>query len=111
MNSPMIKKSRKLSNIKTNRLIFYSIMIAVPVIHFLIFYVYINFNSILLSLKEYTLAGMGGYEWEFAGLKNFATAVAGAYFPRVLYKKLAYFSCVGLPYNNAACRAVFFLSL
>lgn len=74
MNSPMIKKSRKLSSIKTNRLIFYSIMIAVPVIHFLIFYVYINFNSILLSLKEYTLADMGGYEWEFAGLKNFATA-------------------------------------
>lgn len=74
MNSPTIKKSQKLSNIKTNRLIFYSIMIAVPVLHFLIFYVYINFNSILLSLKEYSLADMGGYVWEFAGLKNFATA-------------------------------------
>lgn len=74
MNSTTIKTNQRLSKTKTNRLIFYSIMVAVPVIHFLVFYVYINFNSILLSLKDYALADMGGYTWQFAGFKNFKTA-------------------------------------
>ena len=30
--------------------LFYALFIAIPVIHFLVFYVYINFNSILLTL-------------------------------------------------------------
>ena len=70
----MVNKGQKLRKEKTNRMIFYSIMIAIPVIHFLIFYVYINFNSILLSLKEYELADVGGYVWHFTWFKNFATA-------------------------------------
>ena len=77
MNSATIKKERKLSKTKTNRLIFYSIFIAVPVIHFLVFYVYININSILMSFKEYELTGAQGYVAVFAGFKNFAAAWQG----------------------------------
>ena len=86
MNSLAIKKSQKLSKTKTNRLIFYSVFIAIPVIHFLIFYVYINFNSILLAFKEYTLADMGGYVWEFVELKNFAEAWQGLFSRGYLFK-------------------------
>ncbi len=77
MDSATIKKERKLSKTKTNRLIFYSIFIAVPVIHFLVFYVYININSILMSFKEYELTGAQGYVAVFAGFKNFAAAWQG----------------------------------
>lgn len=53
--------------------LFYALFIAIPVIHFLVFYVYINFNSILLAFQEYTL-GDNGYEINFAKLENFKAA-------------------------------------
>lgn len=74
MNSISPQLNRKLSKTKTNRLIFYSIFIAIPVIHFLVFYVYINFNSIILSLEEYRLADIGGYVAHFNNFQNFAAA-------------------------------------
>lgn len=72
--STINKRAQKLSKTKTSRVIFYSLLIAIPVIHFLVFYVYINFNSIVLALKEYKLADMGGYVSSFVGFKNFAAA-------------------------------------
>lgn len=74
MSSLTFNNGQRLSKTKTNRMIFYSILIAIPVIHFLIFYVYINLNSILLSLREYRLADIGGYVWDPVGFKNFTTA-------------------------------------
>lgn len=68
------KKVRKLSRTKTSRLIFYSLLIAIPVIHLLVFYVYINFSSILLSFKKYELADIGGYVATFVKFDNFKTA-------------------------------------
>ena len=53
--------------------LFYALFIAVPVIHFLVFYVYINFNSILLAFQEHP-RGDGGYESSFVKLKNFKAA-------------------------------------
>ncbi len=68
------KKVRGLHTVKRNRLIFYSVFIAVPVVHFLVFYVYINFNSILLAFRNYSLADVGGFQAESAGFANFAVA-------------------------------------
>ena len=36
-----------------NEKLFYALFIAIPVIHFLVFYVYINFNSILPTLSNF----------------------------------------------------------
>ena len=48
--------------------IFYICAVAWPVIQFVVFYIFVNFNSILLSVRE-----MNYYtqSWDFAGLKNF----------------------------------------
>ena len=73
MRQTATKKKNGLGiNNKTEKL-FYALFIAIPVIHFLVFYVYINFNSILLAFQEYTL-GEGGYEISFVKLENFKTA-------------------------------------
>lgn len=48
-------------------LLFYSIILAWPVIQFLVFYVFVNLNSVLLAFKEYS--GDGTFNW--AGLDNF----------------------------------------
>lgn len=56
-----------------NEKIFYALFISIPVIHFLVFYVYINFNSILLAFQEYDL-GAGGYKIDYVGFENFKTA-------------------------------------
>ena len=81
---PPVRK-RGLTQKKRNRLIFYSCFIALPVIHFLLFYVYINFNSILMAFQKYTYTEPvvdtimdtyipGGYTASFAGFENFVAA-------------------------------------
>ena len=83
--TPTVKKSR--ARKKRNRLIFYSICISIPVLHFLIFYVYINFNSILMAFQKYTFieptppdtimgtpGKPGGVVSELTGFENFVVA-------------------------------------
>ena len=44
--------------------IFYYSLLALPILQFLIFYIAVNFNSILLSFKEYRISGgQAGYIW------------------------------------------------
>lgn len=58
-----------------NRLIFYSLGIAIPVIQFCVFYIYVNFNSFLLAFQKYIPNKKGlGYTIEFAGFENFKSA-------------------------------------
>lgn len=55
------------------KLLFYSICISTPVLHFLIFYVYINFNSFLLAFRQYEFTSQG-ISYTSAHFKNFAAA-------------------------------------
>lgn len=52
---------------KKSRLIFYICGVAWPVIQFIVFYVFVNFNSILLSFRNFDV--QSGYS--FAGIDNF----------------------------------------
>ena len=57
------------------RLIFYSCILALPVLQFLIFYVYINFNSFVMAFTKYSENSDGaGYLTKFAGWSNFRAA-------------------------------------
>ena len=62
-----IKKKRKKD---VGGTIFVITMLAVPVISFLFFYVYINFNSILMAFKEPLFDGHNGYKWALGTSKN-----------------------------------------
>ena len=58
----------KAPNVRRRKeLLFYTIMMAIPVVQVIIFYFIINLNSILLSLKSYSV--MSGYT--FVGFANF----------------------------------------
>lgn len=52
---------------KTKDLIFVSLLVFLPLLQFFIFYICVNFNSILLAFKEIDINGNSS----FAGLKNF----------------------------------------
>lgn len=73
MSETVRKKASRLGINNRREKIFYALFIAIPVIHFLVFYVYINFNSILLAFQEHDLVD-GGYIIRPAKWKNFATA-------------------------------------
>lgn len=64
-------KRNRLGGRKKYDLIFCLCVVALPVIHFLIFYVFVNFNSILLAFKSYTLSSDGSVIMEWVGFKNF----------------------------------------
>lgn len=62
----LLKNSRYMK-----RLIFYICVLALPLLQFAIFYLYVNFDSIILAFQTYDVAADGGYVASFAGLKNF----------------------------------------
>lgn len=53
------------------KLFFYLLLMVIPVAHFLVFYVYINFNSFVLAFSNYTRADEGFLVKSFAGFSNF----------------------------------------
>ncbi|MBE5740538.1 MAG: sugar ABC transporter permease [Clostridiales bacterium] len=57
-----------------NKLIFYSIFISIPILHFLIFYLYVNFNSIILAFRGYEIDFLGEISSKFAKFDNFKEA-------------------------------------
>lgn len=63
------KKLKDLSTESTKRLIFYIIMMALPVIHVAVFYFGINISSFALAFQKPNFDGTG---FVFAGFENFA---------------------------------------
>ncbi len=63
------KKTKKGMTRRTQEIIFLCIALAFPITQFLVMYVGVNANSIILSMKEY----VGKNEYVFAGFKNFAS--------------------------------------
>ena len=61
-------KKASMQTMKKTKLIFFCTMVALPVLQFLVFYLYINFQSFALAFQEYSF-DEGGYV--FAGIKNF----------------------------------------
>ncbi|MCQ2742478.1 MAG: sugar ABC transporter permease [Bacilli bacterium] len=67
MKKPLFKNPRK-----AKRALFYWCILALPLIQFLIFYVYVNFDSVILAFQSYEQPiGEVGYTVSFAGLSNF----------------------------------------
>lgn len=62
--------NKKLFKRSTKRLVFYSLMVTLPVLQVAIFYVYVNINSFLLAFKNYT----SYFDAEFARFDNFQWA-------------------------------------
>ncbi len=56
----------------TKRLIFAIAIIALPILQFLFFYVYVNTNSIVMAFQNYDLVKQ---EFVFVGFRNFANAI------------------------------------
>ena len=71
------ERTIKQLNRKQKDMIFYIIMMAYPVIQFCIFYIGVNFNSILLAFKQYDYAiegfQTGGFVW--VGFQNFVDVI------------------------------------
>ena len=73
--SAVVFKKDTMLNRKQKRLIFYILMMTIPVVQFSIFYFYVNINSFRLAFLNFDLISDGsGYETVFVGFKNFARA-------------------------------------
>ena len=68
----MEKQKRKPLSRTQKRNIFFALMVLYPLLVFVLFYVVVNFNTIILSFTEYSsIPGEIGYIRSFSGLKNF----------------------------------------
>ncbi len=70
-------KKRNISARTRARMIFYGIMIALPLLQWLVFYVGLNFNTFVMAFQKwsYKTDGGVGYNVAFAGVENFEVAV------------------------------------
>ncbi len=68
--APEVKPPRILTR-KTKRLIFYTLMVSLPFLQFLIFYVYVNVDSIMMAFKVTYLDVKAGTYVEYWSLDNF----------------------------------------
>jgi ABC-type sugar transport system permease subunit len=62
------KKKRKY---KTGQIVFATVMLAIPVLQYIIFYIGVNFNSVLMAFRSYERTSQGWVS-SFAGFDNFA---------------------------------------
>ncbi|MBQ8374351.1 MAG: sugar ABC transporter permease [Clostridia bacterium] len=60
-------KNKRQMSVRKSELIFLATALAFPLLHFIVMWLLVNFNSITLAFKEY----VGANEYVFAGFKNF----------------------------------------
>ena len=89
-------KKKKTYTRKQKRLIFYVLMFALPILQFLLFYIYVNFNSIILAFTNRVAREEGfGYDIMFTSdhfkvaIDFFFSAVSG----KMLWNSLRFFIC------------------
>ena len=66
-----VGKRKRMSVGKKRDLIFYIALMALPVLQFIIFYIIVNANSIIIAFKEYDISAGNSY---FVGFANFKAA-------------------------------------
>ena len=71
------KKKKKLLNRKKKQLIFYICIVALPILQFCVFYIGVNFNSILLAFKTFDA---DTNKYVFDGFNNFLIETIGKSF-------------------------------
>jgi ABC-type sugar transport system permease subunit len=75
MENTLKTTERKVLSKKTKRLLFYIAVVALPVLQFCIFYIYVNFNSLVVAFQRFAIPDSGmGYEKQFAAFDNFRVA-------------------------------------
>lgn len=87
-----VDKYAHMSKMKRNQLVFYTCMLALPVLQFLVMYVYINFSSFAMAFQEYDY-DLGYYTWHgFENFKNiFSDLKTEAVFSHALSNSLLVF--------------------
>ncbi|GHU98063.1 sugar ABC transporter permease [Clostridia bacterium] len=90
MHAVIVKKKKK---INVRRGIFIALMLAYPICHFLIFWLFVNINTVVLSFKNPTTGALGF--WHYKLFWNELTGEFGGTLRRTIVNSL-----LMLPFNN-----------
>ena len=72
----MEKVKQKINKRKRSRNLFFAAIVALPLLQFCVFYIYVNFESIILAFRTYEpKLDSFGYDVSFAGTANFEWAI------------------------------------
>ena len=71
----MLIKKRGINKIKRADFFFYWSILIIPLISAAIFYVYVNFNTVILAFTKYEFAENVGYVRLFSGIENFKRVI------------------------------------
>ena len=105
------KKRHKTDFTRVRKVLFYSSLMLIPFLHFWVFYIYINFNSVLMAFRHWSLSE-NGVQVTWVGMSNFdvawrALSQNNAYLVR---NSLIFFACqvfISLPLALLASYYIF----
>ena len=88
VKNPSVEKPKRRYTRRQRRLTFYVLMFALPILQFLIFYIYVNFNSIMLAFQQ-RLPKASGRGYDVSMTSDFFKEAWSKFFSK----------CFGIPYN------------
>ena len=86
--------NKKLSKLKSKQTIFIVTMLAIPVAHFLVFWLYKNFSSILLAFKNIDFANDGKEYWTLSNFKAVFDMFSKGNLPLYGHNRQGYRKCL-----------------
>lgn len=105
MLQPKEKSAISINFRRRKQMIFYASLVALPLLQFCFFYIYVNINSFVLGFQEYTKVGEMEMGYRFAGFENFIAAfnvVFGAQGLKMILNSSVYFVVrIGVGYGLA----------
>lgn len=95
--SPNSKEGKKFDKTKFLHFAFYMCFMIVPIVHFFVFYLYVNINSFVMAFQNYTLDyDLGRIVTTFSGWDNFVTAWGSLDRYPTMFKNSVIFICIDL---------------
>ncbi len=107
MSKPRLSKAKRETVFK--RRVFIWSFLALPILSFLVFYLYANFNSILMAFQRPVYGGETDYVWSlenFSRIKTLFTSSGGGVLLEALLNTLTFWATgmlIGLPLSVLAC--------
>lgn len=88
---------------KTGQIVFATVMLAIPVLQYIIFYIGVNINSILMAFRSYERTNQGWVS-SFAGFANFQTVFEDIFGKEAVELKAAFGNSFKLCFYNLCLK-------
>ena len=98
-----VKNLKGKNSKKCGQIIFATIMLCIPVVQFILFYICVNFNSVLMAFQKYTRTSQG-WQTSFASFDNFESIIKKIFVTETAEFKAAFWNSFLMCFLNLTVK-------